>query len=248
MALYDYYIAPLSSSRFTIGSYATLLSIISKDCTKEGLFQGLDGGKVCANCRDLRVVKGSSNPAYSLAIWSKAISRCIERRHKETLTQNDLEDAEHFIVQKKVMLKLPAEELLVESRAQIEYFKYMSKLNKRLPNKTYKCIGENAAPGFDTIFGEAAELCKRNPSFRSSLSVALFKAAVVKAKYGKNASLEEKVTNFYPFVRTYGKRAAVALSANLGGPGDRWMRRLDAQQRQPCILDSGEGVTKSEKG
>ena len=193
MAFYDFYMEPLSSSRFTIGSYATLPSIISKDCTKEGLFQGLDGGKVCANCRDLRVVKGSPNPAYSMAIWSKAISLCIERRHKETLTQNDLEDAEHFIVQKKVMLKPPAEELLLESRAQIEYFKYMSKLHKRLPNKTYKCVGKDSAPGLDTIFADAGELCSKNPMFRSSLSVAIFKAAVAKAKYGKNAALEEKL-------------------------------------------------------
>ena len=42
----------------------------------------------------------------------------------------------------------------------------------------------------------------------------------MKVKYGKNASVEEKVTNFYRFVCTYDRRAAVALSANLGGPGD----------------------------
>ena len=220
MTLYDVYMVPLSSSRYSIGSYSGLPSIISNDCTTEGVYQGLDGGKVCANCRDLRVAKGSTNPSYSLTNWNKTITLCIERRHKETLTPNDLEDAERFIVQRKDILKHPAKELQSEARAQIEYFKYMSKLHKRLPNKTYKCVGEDAVPGFDTIFAEAVELCKRNPTFRSGLSVALFKAAVVKAKYGKNASLEEKVTNFYRFVCTYDRRAAVALSASLGGPGD----------------------------
>ena len=136
VALYDFYVSPLSSSQFTIGSYATLPSIISKDCTKEGVSQGLDGGKLCTNCRDLREAKGSTNPAYSLTNWSKAITHCIKRRHKETLIQNDLEYAEHFIVSRKVMLKPPAKEMLHEAKAQIEYFKYVSKLNKRLPNKT----------------------------------------------------------------------------------------------------------------
>ena len=89
------------------------------------------------------------------------------------------------------MLKPPAKELLDEARAQIKYFKYMSKLHKRPPNKTYKCAGEDAGPGLDTIFANAAELCKRNPSFRSSLGVAIFKAAIAKTKYGKNATLED---------------------------------------------------------
>ena len=165
VALYDKYIAPLDSQRFKIGSYGNLPSIISTDCTKVGEFLGLDGGKVCQACQELRVVKGSPNPIYPLRSFHASISRCLERRTKETLTAIDLEDAQSFIANNKAQLKPPAMEMKAETKAQIEYLQYMSRLNKKLPNKTYKCVGEDSAPGYDTVFAEAAELCRNNPTF-----------------------------------------------------------------------------------
>jgi len=39
-----------------------------------------------------------------------------------------------------------------------------------------------------------------------SFIVALFKAAVAKEKWGKNAKIEERVTNFFCFLNTYDPR------------------------------------------
>ena len=52
--------------------------------------------------------------------------------------------------------------------------------------------------------------------------------------------MEEKLTNFYRFLNTYDKQATQVLSANLGGPSERWLRRLDAKDRDECYLDEGE--------
>ena len=91
----------------------------------------------------------------------------------------------------------------------------MTQMDKSLPNKTYKCIGEDSAPVVDTVFAEAAELSRINPDFRSSLNIALFKAAVAKHKDGHNAVQEERTVNFYRFLMTFDNRAADVLSAIL---------------------------------
>ena len=92
----------------------------------------------------------------------------------------------------------------------------------------------------DTLFQDAAELYEKRPDFSSSLSVAILRGAVTKAKHGSNTQMEEKLTNFYRFLNTYDKQATQVLSANLGGPSERWLRRLDAKDRDECYLDEGE--------
>ena len=131
-------------------------------------------------------------------------------------------------------------ELKEEALAQVVYGKFMSKLTEDLPFKTFKSIGEQSAPGVDTLFQDAAELYEKNPDFSSSLSVAILRGAVTKAKHGSNTQMEEKLTNFYRFLNTCDKQATQVLSANLGGPSEHWLRRLDAKDRDKCYLDEGE--------
>ena len=147
VALYAKYITPLNSQRHRIGTYGALPSIISRDCTLVGEFIGLDRGKVCAACQELRVWKGNPNPIYPLRSFYSSISRCLERRTKETLTAIDLEDAKSFIHVNGGQLKPEAKFLKEEAQAQIEYLEYMSKLNKKLPNKTYKVSEKILPPG-----------------------------------------------------------------------------------------------------
>ena len=52
--------------------------------------------------------------------------------------------------------------------------------------------------------------------------------------------MDEKIVNFVRFIRTHDKKAAQVLSANLQGPGERWMQRMDAVDRTECILDAGK--------
>ena len=59
----------------------------------------------------------------------------------------------------------------------------------------------------------------------------MVKGDVAKQIHGKNAVMDKKVLNFFRFVRTYDKKAADVLSANIGGPCDRWLRKFDALDR-----------------
>ena len=116
----------------------------------------------------------------------------------------------------------------------------MSNFAGNLQGTKFQKIGDDSVPGMQILFEQAGDLCKANPKFQSSLIVALFKAAVAKEKWGKNDKTEERVTNFFRFINTYDPKAAEVVSANLGGPGKRWMRILNAREREHTILASGK--------
>ena len=54
--------------------------------------------------------------------------------------------------------------------------------------------------------------------------------------------MDEKFINFYRFVATYSPKAAMVVSANLQGPGKRWMQKLNSQDRISCILDDDHKI------
>lgn len=240
VAMYCKFIAPAPTQSFRVGTYGGLPSIVSTACTAQGIVHGTDGGLVCKSCKDLRRASGSLNPGTLLNRWYTTLSRAVERREKETLTHSDLSDANNFIKTSDALLTSDGLKLKDEAKAQHNYGKYMAQLNNQLPNKTYKIAGEGSAPGMKSLFGNAEELCKKNPSFRSSIIVALFKAACAKEQHGSNAATDEKVVNFFRYISTYDKKAAQVMSANLGGPSQRWMATLNAREREDCILDSGD--------
>ena len=105
----------------------------------------------------------------------------------------------------------------------------MSNLAGNLQGTKFQKIGDDSVPGMQILFEQAGDLCKANTKFQSSLIVALFKAAVAKENWGKNAKTEERVTNLFRFINTYDPKAAEVISANLGGPGKRWRRILNAR-------------------
>eukprot|EP00957_Ditylum_brightwellii_P141342 10769579-Ditylum_brightwellii.AAC.1 len=90
------------------------------------------------------------------------------------------------------------------------------------------------------LFNNAADLCENNPTFQNSFIIALFKAAVAKEKSDANAKTEETVVNFFQFIQIYDPKAALVLSANLGGPSKCWKKTLDAYEQKGCILDCGK--------
>ena len=122
----------------------------------------------------------------------------------------------------------------------MEYGKYMSKLDPHLKFKTYQKIGFKSVPSIKFLFNKAGDLCKKNPHLWDSLIVALLRGAVAKANFGSNAKTEERVVNFFWYVQNYDHKAAEVMSANLGGPGKRWLRKLDACERDDCILTYGK--------
>ena len=62
-----------------LAKYKILPAIVSNDCTKFGIFNGLDGGMVCAACKELRAMKGSNDPAMLMNRWA-AVLNCYKER------------------------------------------------------------------------------------------------------------------------------------------------------------------------
>jgi hypothetical protein len=56
------------------------------------------------------------------------------------------------------------------------------------------------------------------------------------------------VLNFYRFLNTYDKKATQVLSANLGGPSERYLKILNASERDSCILCNGKDTTTTDLG
>ena len=92
------------------------------------------------------------------------------------------------------------------------------------------------------VFNKAEELCRQNTKFQSSLVVSLLKAAVAKATSlkGNNSKTDVIVLNFILLIKTYDKKAAQVVSANISGTGERWVRKMNGRERRDCIIDSGE--------
>ena len=67
------------------------------------------------------------------------------------------------------------------------------------------------------------------------------KAAVAKetSTKGSNTKTGVIVLNFIFLIEIYDKKAAHVVSKNIGGPGERWVRKTNARERKDCIIDSG---------
>ena len=92
----------------------------------------------------------------------------------------------------------------------------------------------------NVLFKQAANIYENNKDFQSGLVVALPKAAVAKEIYGSNAKTDLQVLNFVRLMTTYDPRAAQLVSANLGGPGERWVRKVNSRERKEYIIDSSD--------
>ena len=92
------------------------------------------------------------------------------------------------------------------------------------------------------MFNKAEELCRHNPNFQSSLVVSLLKAALAKATSPKSSNVKTDiiVLNFINLIRTYDKKSPQVVSANIVGPGYRWVSNMNAREQKDCIIDYGE--------
>ena len=92
------------------------------------------------------------------------------------------------------------------------------------------------------VFNKAEELCRQNINLQSRLVVSLLKASVAKATSpkGSNAKTDVIVLNFICFIRKYDKKAAQVVSADIGGTGVQWVRKMNSSDQKNCIIDRGE--------
>ena len=52
-----------------------------------------------------------------------------------------------------------------------------------------------------------------------------------------NEAFDEKLINFKRFLHTNSTQAAEVVSANIRGPGQRWVQRFNIIEVQDCIFD-----------
>jgi hypothetical protein len=132
VCLYAKYIAPPDMAVYEIGSYNGLPAIKSVNCTGVGKLHGKDGGLVCARCKDVCALCGSSNPIKAINKSYFVLSKAIERRNKGELTKADFKEASNFYQTPTVTLNLEGWALKEEANAQVQYFKSMKRLDKDL--------------------------------------------------------------------------------------------------------------------
>jgi hypothetical protein len=234
-----------SDSKFKNGIYLGTPAIMSKLCTGVGTIRGndKDRGRRCQSCHDLRKKRGSSNTGTFLNKWYLKFLQGIERRKKPTLCITDCNNAESLIKVNDELLTESGKQLKEEAESQVEYYKHIANLPEGIKSKLhYEVEAPGGVPCDSSFLKDAADLYESNPVFRDSLVIGLLKAAVNRTKGMGNAEMDEKVINFYRFVATYSPKAATIVSANLQGPGKRWMQRLNARDRSSCILEDEHNI------
>ena len=167
--LYTTFIMPPQTQGWGVGFYAGTPSIVSRSCTKNGVFPGKDGGMVCNDCKTLREKKGGSNPGTSLNKWRTNLSRVLDLKQRTSLTVIDMEDAINFTKSSDKSFTPFGLQLLQETKNLVNYYNYMCSLrSKTAPPSdqlTFEYVNSDSVPGVDDLFKNAAELYKKKPSF-----------------------------------------------------------------------------------
>ena len=118
----------------------------------------------------------------------------------------------------------------------------MIKLNKNLgASATHEC--EETVDSTSSFFQKAATLHKDNPKFRNSVVVCMLKAMIAKSSSNHlHTKVEEKMLDFFRYLRTLSPQAYNFVSANTGldtkGVSDRWLRKLNSKDRGTSVFKS----------
>ena len=90
---------------------------------------------------------------------------CLDHRKRQVLTSLDLDNARSILKVADSQLKSASLLLIEEAKHQLDYTSYIATSCKCLEKKLYLTIGYKSVPSIQTLFSEAAKLCKENPKF-----------------------------------------------------------------------------------
>ena len=241
--LLNKYLLPPAGATFKWGYFCSLPAIVSTSCTGVGIVDALDGGLTCKACQDLRALKGGSNKATSfINPWGKKIRRCLGRRKRDILTEQDVDDAKCFRNKNQATMDRFTKDgdlLFEEAEAQYSYAKRMSRLSKNLPSTAFSIQAEGDIPSVPKFFKQAAHLYATQPNFQTSILMSMLEGTVEQwVTRRNNTKIKGRVMSFHRYINSICPEAARAVAANLGrAPSERWMKALNAQERQPCVYD-----------
>ena len=154
------------------------------------------------------------------------------------LTTSDITEAKLFTFVASPFLSDYGADVREESNTQVSHYLHMEnfplKLKKLLTQSTTISTSVTVPLSF---LQDAASLYDFCPEFRDSLIVALLKASINRTMGNGKKVFNEKVINFYRFVKTFSPQAAEVVSAKIRGPGQRWVLRINNSEVQDCIFD-----------
>ena len=236
------YIKCSLNSSYQFGIFSNLPAIYSKGCTNIGTYKAIDGGLCCKSCLLLRRKPGNSNPIYWISKCHWEIENMLQRRRKKHLTSVDLKELGCLMKMNGIQDRYTEKglELYNECKSLYEYLKEAVSLNNRM-KQTKPLFKDDEIDNSSTLFEKADQLYKENKSFRSNIVICLLKAIVAKQSSGhNNLVMEQKLVDFYRYLRTLGKQSCKFVTANLGlggkGISDRWLRELNRKDRGDNIF------------
>ena len=217
-------------------------ALYEKECDGKGKYNAVDGGLACYRCYMSRKKNGNGNPIRWLTKCFYEIIRVLERSTRSAITPTDFKDINSFRKNQKSRFTADGLNLYEENERMYEYLRESISLNNKIANKRELALEENV-DSVDSFFQKAAALYKNSKSFQDNVIVCLLRAMLVKQSSGNlSARKEEKVQNFFRYLRTLSPQASMFVSANCGLDGkaisDRWMKKLNQKDRGVCTFNS----------
>ena len=229
-------------SSYVWGTFQSLPALYEKQCDGKGQYKATDGGLACHHCWLSRKRNGNGNPSrWATKVYYEMI-KVEERRTRAAITKSDFQDIKSFLKNSKSRFTQEGLNLYKENENMYKYIKETLALNNRISNKK-ELVMEHNVESADSFFQMAADLYKKKPELKDNVIMCLLRAIVVKESSGViNVRQEEKLQNFFRYLRSLSPQASMFVSANCGFGGkavsDRWMRRLNQRNRGVCTFNS----------
>ena len=131
--------------------------------------------------------------------------------------------------------------LIYESSQNLLYIKQIQMLkgiNGSIP--IFQSIGKEEVPNVDPTLEKLSETLMKFPQFKSSLLMCLVRGALVKVHQKQGPIYSEKVLNFFQLIRSHSPKCADVVSANLFGPTNRWIQKINSKEDIPSILEDNK--------
>ena len=150
-----------------------------KDCDGKGKYQTTSGGLACYQCWLSRKSNGNGNPSRWITKCYYEMIKVEERRNHSTITTTDFKDIKSFHHNDKSRFT-PEGLILYNENINIQdNIKEAIVLNYQIKKQKEIVLEENVNL-VDIFFEKAANLCKKNNSFKNNVIVCLLCAMVVK--------------------------------------------------------------------
>ena len=203
-----------------------------------GLAVAKDEGRKCWACAAAQKKQGGSSLSLKVKEWCQNFNHALDRCLITELTNSYLSEAKSFAFFGSQFLSDYGADLREEAKTQVSYYLHMENFPPKLKTElTQSSTIYTSVPGPSSFPQGAASLYESCPEFCDYLIVDMLKATINRTMGNGNEAFDEKVIIFYRFVQIFIPRAAEVVYANIRGPDQCWVQRLNNSEVQDCIFD-----------